>query len=146
MRIWMETVYGLFNQPYVLMACYYLFIWKIWQCIKGWLKKTLTFVKVRLTPPPHFYFLLWQNVTKIWHFKQDFCYFSTKNCHYRHYFWQIVTYIVVQKFWSIFVNFLKTLKTGGSWPPPPTLKNVKVFFKSSLISYWNLLTLKSGAK
>ena len=87
-------------------------------------------LKVWFQPPPLpvlFFTLTKRN--KIWHFTCDFCYLSTKNCHYRHYFWQLVTHFVVQKLWSIFGNFFlrKLWKTGGCWPPPPQLWQMSFF-------------------
>ena len=42
------------------------------------LKKNFDICQSSADPPPQFYFLLWQNATKIGHFMCDFSYLSTK--------------------------------------------------------------------
>ena len=54
-------------------------------------KKNFDIFKSSAEPPP-FYFL---NVTKIRRLRIIFGIFQQKNCHERHYFWHIVTHIVI---------------------------------------------------
>ena len=65
-----------------------------------------------------------------------FVIFTKKNCHYRHYFWQIVSHRVPQQLWSVFGIFLIFFKEnfekwGVADPPPLLWQMSEFFFKSS---------------